>query len=132
MNCEARHSLQDYKFYCFNGEPRLLYVSRGLENHDTARLSFITMDWERAPFRRYDYMDFTILPDKPEKFEEMKKLARILSKGTPFLRVDFYQINGRVYFGELTFYPSSGFIKFYPEEYDKTMGDMLKIEAKWN
>lgn len=122
--------LTDYKFYCFNGEPRLLYVSRGLENHDTARLSFITMDWERAPFRRYDYMDFSILPNKPEKFEEMKKLARILSKDIPFLRVDFYQINGRVYFGELTFYPSSGFIRFYPEEYDKTMGDMLKLKEK--
>lgn len=57
----------------------------------------------------------------------MVKLAEKLSKDIPFLRVDFYEINERVYFGELTFYPASGFEKFKPEEYDKILGDMLEL-----
>ena len=55
----------------------------------------------------------------------MKELSKILSKGITFLRVDFYEIEGRIYFSELTFYPCSGFIPFEPEEYDKIIGDML-------
>ena len=122
---DEKGELKDYKFYCFNGEPQLLYVSKGLENHNTARRCFLTMDWEKTPFSRYGYSDFDVIPEKPEKFDEMKRLARKLSHGQDFLRVDFYQINGRVYFGELTFYPSSGFVRFYPDEYDEKLGDML-------
>lgn len=130
VKCKVEHSLQDYKFYCFNGKPKLLYVSRGLENHETARRSFLTMDWENVPFSRYGYLDFDVIPERPEKFDEMKYLARKLSRGKDFLRVDLFQINGRVYFGELTFYPSSGFIRFYPDEYDRKLGDMLILHKK--
>ncbi len=117
--------LIDYKFFCFNGEPKYLYVSEGLENHSTASISFLDMNYNRTNFKRKDYKEFEILPPKPKKFDEMKQLAKTLSKDSSFLRVDFYEVNDRIYFSELTFYPCSGFIPFDPEKYDKIIGDML-------
>ena len=112
------NGLTDYKFYCFNGDPKYLYVSNGMDNHETARLSFLTMNWEKAPFGRSDYLEFEVLPPKPAKFDEMVKIAKSLSSGHPFLRVDLYEINNKVYFSELTFSPCGGFMPFVPEEWD--------------
>ena len=72
---------------------------------------------------------------KPQNYDKMVELSRKLSQSNNFLRVDFYNINGKIYCGELTFYPCSGFLPFKPEEYDKILGDMLilpdtKIEEK--
>lgn len=82
-------SLVDYKFYCINGEPQFLYVSKGLENHSTARISFF------APFEK--------LPMKPERFDEMVEICRVLAKDIPFYGLIYYEINGFVYFSELLF-----------------------------
>ena len=117
--------LIDYKFFCFNGVPKFLYISEGLENHENASISFLDMDFHRANFKRKDYKEYEIIPKKPINFEKMKELAKILSNGIPFLRVDFYEIKGKVFFSELTFYPCSGFIPFEPEEYDTFIGNML-------
>lgn len=97
-------SLLDYKFYCFNEVPKFLYISEGLENHATAKVSFLTLDWQFADFRRSDYKPFTTLLQKPECFEEMLEICKKLSKGTKFLRVDLYVIQNRIYFSELTFF----------------------------
>lgn len=117
--------LIDYKFFCFNGTPKFLYISEGLENHETASISFLDMEFKKARFKRKDYKEYEEIPKEPVNFEKMKELSKILSKGIAFLRVDFYEIEGRIYFSELTFYPCSGFIPFEPEEYDKIIGDML-------
>lgn len=117
--------LKDYKFYCFNGEPKFLYLSQGLENHSTAHISFVNLDRTFAPFGRSDYLSFKKLPCKPKNFELMIVIAKKLSKGIPFLRVDLYEINERVYFGELTFSPVSGFMPFEPPEADEKVGDLL-------
>lgn len=119
--------LTDYKFYCFNGEPKYLYISEGLSNHSTAKIDFFDMNFDRAPFGRTDFNHFDEIPEKPINFEEMKKLAKELSKGFSFLRVDFYEINGKIYFGELTFTPCGGFMIFSPEEWDKKLGDLLEL-----
>lgn len=119
--------LLDYKFYCFQGSPEFLYISQGMENHKTAKISFVTKDWQKADFGRSDYRGFEKLPKRPEKFEKMLKLAEKLSKGVPFLRVDLYEINGRIYFSELTFSPCSGFMPFEPIEADYEVGKILKI-----
>ena len=119
--------LIDYKFYCFNGVPKFLYVSEGLENHSTAKISFLTMDWEFAPFGRSDFKPFSSLPEKPSQFEQMKDIASKLSKGIPFLRVDLYEICGQIYFSELTFTPCSGFMPFVPKNYDKVLGDYISL-----
>lgn len=119
--------LRDYKFYCFDGEPRFLYVSRGLEDHTTANISFLTLDWEFAPYQRIDYPPFSTLPEKPEGFDTMLALCRQLSKGHAFLRVDLYQVGDKVYFSELTFSPCGGFMMFENPDHDRIIGDMLHL-----
>lgn len=119
--------LKDYKFYCFNGIPKFLYVSEGFENHETARVLFLKMNFEEADFSRNDYKKLDKKPEKPVNFEQMKELVAKLSKDIPFLRVDLYEINGKIYFSELTFSPCSGFMPFNPEEYDEIVGNLLKL-----
>lgn len=119
--------LVDYKFYCFDGVPKYLYVSEGLENHSTAKISFLNMDWTFAPFGRSDYKPFEKLPIMPEKFSQMESFASKLSKDFKFIRVDLYEIEGKVFFSELTFYPCSGMMPFNPPEYDEKIGELIKI-----
>lgn len=123
-----RLGLIDYKFYCFSGEPKFLYVSEGLENHQTAKINFLNLDYTLAPFQRDDFISFQNIPPKPKNYDKMIEIARKLSHGIPFLRVDLYEINGKIYFSELTFTPCGGLMKFQPSKYDKIMGDMIAIE----
>lgn len=124
---ETGDTITDYKFYCFNGEPRYLYVSYGLEDHRTAALSFLTLNWEFAPFSRSDYKAFEELPKKPHLFNEMVEIAKHLASNIDFIRIDLYEINNQIYFSELTFYPCSGLMLFVPEEWDYRMGRMLDL-----
>ena len=120
-------SLTDYKFYCFHGVPKFLYVSYGLAVHSTAFINYMTLDWKVAPFHRPDFMEFEEIPPKPQSFDEMIKLATVLSQDIPFVRVDFYEINHKPYFSELTFSPGDGLTAFEPFEWDCIIGDMLHI-----
>lgn len=104
MATEEQKELINYKFFCFNGNPKFLYVSSGLSNHATAKISFANMNYEKTKFYRKDYKPFDTLPQKPINFDKMKILAEKLSKNIPFLRVNFYEIEGKIYFGELTFF----------------------------
>ena len=122
-----KKGLIDYKFYCFDGEPKFLYVSEGLENHATAYISFVSLDWKKLPFWRKDYRPFDILPNKPKKLEEMIGISRKLSKGIKFLRVDLYEIDGQVFFSEFTFHPCSGFMPFIDDKFDYDIGEMLVL-----
>lgn len=115
--------LMDYKFFCFNGEPKFLYISDS-PNHE---LAFLNTDWTVAPFRRKDYKPLQNIPPKPDNLDDMLNVARKLSKGIPHVRVDLYNVGGHIFFGELTFYTGAGFIPFDPKEYDKILGDMLKL-----
>ena len=124
------NELRDYKFYCFNGEAKYLYVSEGLENHATAKISFLTLDWDFADFGRSDFSPFTELPEKPKAYEKMLELANRLSKGHPFLRVDLYEINGKIYFSEFTFFPAGGFMMFQPLESDYKLGELIDLSEK--
>lgn len=129
MSEPSSEGLTDYKFFCFNGNPEFLYVSRGLENHSTASISFLSMDGKFMPFKRKDYKNFDTLPKMPVNFEYMimlvKKLARQIN--SPFIRVDLYEISGKVYFSELTFSTCGGMIPFDPPEYDIKIGKMLDL-----
>lgn len=119
--------LTDYKFYCFNGTVKFLYVSSGLEDHSTAKISFVSPDWKQLDFRRNDYCPFPELPPKPHNFEEMKRIAETLSQNFDFLRVDLYEVNRKIYFSELTFSPCNGFMPFEPKEYDEIIGKDLLL-----
>lgn len=116
--------IKDYKFLCFNGLPRVLYVvtDRGIDN----RVDFFDLEFKHLPVRQIEKNANKII-EKPQRFEEMVKFSGILSRGIPQLRVDLFNINGNIYFGELTLYHSGGFEKFEPFEYDKLFGSWLKL-----
>lgn len=122
--------LRDYKFFCFNGKVKFLYLSEGLENHATARISYVTLDWKPAPFCRSDYKPFDKLPQKPDNLKKMIELSELLAKDIPHVRVDFYNVNGKIYFGELTFFSGSGLTPFNPEEWDYKIGSWIKLPKK--
>jgi len=127
MENQNSRSLCDYKFYCFNGEPKYLYISEGLEDHETAKISFLTLDWAFAEFSRSDFRPFEELPPKPQSFDRMVELARKLSAGNAFLRVDLYEVRGQIYFSELTFTPCGGYMPFVPESWDLKLGELIDL-----
>ena len=116
--------LTDYKIFCFDGVPKIIYVSK--DKADDPRTDFFDMDWNYLPIRMRD-PGSEILPQKPLCFEKMKEIAEKLSNGHPHLRVDFYQVDGRLYVGELTFYHCGGFQEVRPAEWNKKMGEWIKI-----
>lgn len=119
--------LIDYKFYCYHGEPKFLYVSQGLHDHGTAKMEFVTLDWTPAEFGRSDYGRFDEFPAKPENFEAMIAIARELSSGIPFVRVDLFEHLGRILFSEMTFHPVSGLMRFKPTAADLETGQLLDL-----
>lgn len=127
MEDEHCKQLTDYKFYCFNGVAKCLYVSTGLEDHHSARMGFYDLDFKEMPFQRTDFLTFEESPLKPKHFDEMVHIAEKLSKGFPFLRVDLYEINNKIYFSELTFIPCSGWMTLQPAEWDTVLGSWLEI-----
>lgn len=127
---QQKKGLVDYKFYCFDGKPQFLYISKGLEDHATASISFLNLDWSFAPFQRSDYKGFEELPPKPAGYDTMLTLAKRLSEGTSFLRVDMYEIGGKIYFSELTFTPCGGTMMFTPPEWDEKIGQLLTLPMK--
>ena len=110
--------LSDYKFFCFNGIPKCVQVDTG--RFDGHRQNYYDMQWHSLGVHcTYPEGEDVV---KPVNFEEMNILAAQLSEDFPFVRVDLYNVDGKVYFGEMTFYPSSGYGKFYPESFDFVLG----------
>lgn len=117
MKKEAQ-SLTDYKFFCFDGEPYCVQVDSG--RYEQHQQNFYDMQW-RTFGVHCTYPEGECV-GKPAGFDEMKRLACQLSKDFPFVRVDLYNVGGKIYFGELTFYPSSGYGKFHPDIFDMELG----------
>ena len=127
MEDEKTAELRDYKFFCFNGETKMLFIASDRQKADEeTKFDFFDMDYNLLPFTN-GHPNAKIPPQKPECFEEMKALAAKLSEGIPQVRVDFYEVNGRVYFGEMTFFHWSGFMPYDPEEWDYKMGEWIKL-----
>lgn len=122
--------LTDFKFFCFNGKPEFIYISHGLENHDLAGISFYDLKGNKLPFKRMDYKE---IPGEqfplPNDFDEMVNIAEKLAieVRNPFVRVDLYEIEGNIYFSEITFFPCSGFIPFDPCSVDKELGKLIDL-----
>ena len=126
MEDQETGELRDYKFFCFNGEPKLMFVAseRGLKN---TKFDFYDMQFHHMNIvQHYPNSEYSI--EKPEHFEKMVMLAEKLSAGFPHVRVDFYEANGQVYFGEMTFTNGSGFEEISPIEADLMLGDLWKIK----
>lgn len=120
--------LPDYKFFCFDGEVKALFIGTERGTGDV-KFDYYDADFNHLDLVQVHPMSGKVLP-KPENFEKMKELASKLSKGYPELRVDFYNINGSIYFGELTLFHHGGVIPFHPEEWDYTFGSWIKLPAK--
>lgn len=119
--------IMDYKFFCFNGEPKFIYVSNDLIHDRQAQIGFFYLDGNKMPLTRDDYKDIPYV-QLPSFFKDMKQAAITLSEDFPFVRVDFFIANNRYYFAELTFTPGAGMMPFNPECYDLEWGNLLHIE----
>lgn len=121
---ESGSELKDYKFFCFDGEPKMLYIATD-RPYDT-RFDFFDIEFNHLPFKQgHPTATKTIV--KPEGFDDMVKIATRLSQGFRHVRIDLYNINGKIYFGEYTFFHFSGNVPFDPEEWDYRIGEMLKL-----
>lgn len=122
--------LTDYKFFCFNGEPKAIFIaSDRLDPTVDTKFDFYDMDFNHLDFCG-GHPNATKPILKPACFEQMKELARKLSKGIPHVRVDFYEVDGRVYFGELTFYHWGGMAPFDPEEWNYKFGEWIQLPKR--
>lgn len=129
MEDSKQQELRDYKFFTFGGIPKVLYVAQGRGRGEPTVADFFDMEFNHLPFT-IDHDMAAVPPEKPVNFELMKELAAKLSEGTPQLRVDFYEVDGRVYFGEMTFFHCSGMETFHPEEWDRIFGDWVTLPPK--
>lgn len=123
---ESGVELKDYKFLCFNGKVKCSFVCLNRNKSTGLNVDFYDMDWKPMPFERHYSCSDTVI-SKPINFDKMVEFAEILSKNIPFVRVDFYETNGQLYFGELTFYPGGGFEEFTPESYDYLLGSWMEL-----
>lgn len=120
------NELFEYLFFCFNGEPRFVLFASGKRSAQIECTMF-DINWNNCRFNYGGRLHENIIP-KPENFEEMLDIARTLSKDFKFVRVDLHNINGKIYFGEMTFTPAGGFMRFNPKKYDLILGNMLKLD----
>lgn len=119
--------LRDYKFFTFNGEPKILFVaSDRMKEGEETKFDFFDMNYGHLKIQN-GHPNSAILPERPQNFQLMKNLAAELSQGIPHVRVDFYEVNGKVYCGELTFSHFGGFVGFIPEKWDKIFGDWITL-----
>lgn len=123
--------ITDYKFFCFNGEPKYIYVSNNLIHDRQAQIGFFYIDGSKMPLKREDYADVAEAK-LPDFYDEMVDMARVLSKDFPFVRVDFFLANNTYYFAELTFTPSGCMMPFNPEKFDLEWGNDLDISELIN
>lgn len=118
------NDVPDYKFFCFSGLPKFVQVD--VTRHTDHRRNFYDLEWNQLPFALL-YPRTTIEIHRPATLRSMIDIARRLSEGLPFARIDLYESLGRVYFGEITLHPGGGMEPFSPDKYDRVVGDMLDM-----
>lgn len=128
MEDDPNKDLSDYKFYCFNGEPKYCQVVRDRNTKET--IDFFDMQWNHMSFVGLNPFvsngEITII--KPSNFDSMIEICRKLSKNIPFVRIDLYVIKGAIYFGEITFFPRSGLGRFSPAIWNDKLGSLIKLK----
>lgn len=120
--------LYEYKFFCFDGKPEFLKINfgRGGDFH----ANYYDIDFNLLPFGEINPCpDEKIIFTEPKKYDQMLEIAKVLSQGFPFARIDLYNVEGKIYFSEVTFFPTSGFGPFTSDEWDLKIGDMLQLPS---
>ena len=126
MEDKNSDELVDYKVMCFNGKAKMIFTCTERFG-DGLKVTFFDLNWERLPFERHYPASQKTIP-KPKNLQKMIEFSEKLAEGIPFVRMDWYEINGKLYFGEYTFYPGGGMEEFTPEEWDEKVGEMLNLE----
>ena len=114
--------VEDFKILCFHGEPKYVIVDK--DRYIDHKRNIYDIDWNRIDVTT-DHSSFDTLYEKPDNLEQMLAISKLLSQDFPFVRVDLYNVDGHIYFGELTFYPWSGYVKFDPLSFDMHLGSLL-------
>lgn len=126
-NFESKY-LVDYKLYVFSGQVK--FTLAVTERDIGEKITFYDRNWELMPFRERNYPCSQQNVPKPETYEQMIEIAEKLAEGLIFARVDLYEISGKIYFGELTFFPTGGIQEFEPVEWNKILGDWIELPAQ--
>lgn len=124
---DTKSGLSDYKFYCFDGCVRMLHITFGRGTAEGLSMNYYDRDLNLLPVGHYKYPNYKGEFIPPTQYEKMVELASKLSEGIPHVRVDFYEVNGKIYAGELTFFTDSGVAFFNPREFDETVGKWLAL-----
>lgn len=130
LDSGAHGGLTDYKFYCFNGKPYCVFVMNDRFSEEGTKKSIYDINFNLLPYGYSDSEKLSGEFKKPKKFDEMIKIASKLSEDFPFVRVDLYNIDGTIIFGELTFFPGSGYLDFKPDEFDFKLGKQFILPKK--
>lgn len=126
---EECEDITDYKIHCFNTGEKVILVCKNRNTDVGLTEDFFSAKWEHIDIRRPEHPNDSEIIPPPSKLNEMLELADKLSKGFPFVRTDFYQINDKVYFGELTLFPAAGVVGFIPSEWDVKLGEYLDLNC---
>ncbi len=128
MEDESGDGLKDYKFFAFNGVVKAVLIATDRHAQTETCFDFFDEDFNHLPFTN-GHPNAAVCPTKPDGFEKMLAVAEKLAKGFPHLRIDLYSVNGKIYFGEITFFHWSGLVSFQPEEWDYKLGEWLELPS---
>lgn len=124
---DINNDLVDYKFVCFNGEVAYVFVNSERESHDGMKLGIYNKEFKMLPYKRKGIKITKNITKKPANYEKMIQIAEELSKDFPHVRVDLYNIDGKIQFGEMTFFHGSGYVEFEPDEFDFKLGKEFRL-----
>lgn len=122
----AEGGINDYKFFCFNGEPKIMFVATERASGET-KFDFYDMNFNHLDIVNIHPQSDKGNIEKPKCFDQMKEIATKCSQGMKFVRIDLYEIDGRVYFGEYTFFHGGGFWPFKPDHWERDLGDLIVL-----
>jgi hypothetical protein len=125
---QTKGQVYDYKFLCFNGDPK--FVIAHIDRFTRRTVDIYDLDWKKMDITYNDPPNSKEEIEQPQNFSRMIEISKQISKRFPLVRVDFYEAGGRLYIGELTFYPDGGMSRYYPEEWDRKFGEMLVLPEK--
>ena len=120
--------LHDYKFYCFNGEPKIFYITSDKGGSLPTRQDFFDVEGNHLDIEDIHYTNNPVkCPKLPSDLKKMLSMAKAIAKGTSHLRVDFYEVSDKIYVGELTFYEAGGYCTFKPDKWNYILGDWIRL-----
>lgn len=127
---QVDHQLDDYKLFCFDGSPFCFYVAKEyIKAYPESPIVFYDLEWNKLDVR-YGQHRNDIPIEKPYHLDQMVEWAKVPSKGFPFVRVDFFDTKDALYLAEMTFYPGGGGTPFYPESFNRELGELFVLPCK--